>query len=234
MRICTWNSQGNPYNNKIKLNILRKLYNDNDVLLIQECGDIMTKLDLPGATIWVGIQAGAGNDRCNLCIISKIGGVEKGLYRKSSTGRPVMHVEIDDINIYTIHATSGNGLSDVMNLFCNVQEPFIIGGDMNCTRQEIISGHGKAHNEAFTNYVYSGSHFRPGNIGELITSDRVTHPGSGVELDFYIASLSLKTYSTRIHPVMGGDHYPVCTVIAKYGLDYANMRRKSVLEYLQL
>ena len=232
LKICTWNSQGNPYNDKTKkkLDILQQLYKCNDVLLIQECGGIANNLKTDGRCFWNVEQAGAGNNRCSLCIISNVGGFGEVLDATSSTGRSVIHVNIGNIHIYTLHATSGNGLPDVMTLLENAQEPFIIGGDLNCNRSEILNSHGVCGSEV--NYAFSGTRSRPNKLGELITSDRLTHPGSGNELDFFIVSLSLRTYSTRLHPVMGGDHYPVCTVVSEYG-EYATIRRKnSVLELL--
>lgn len=40
MKICTWNSQGNPLNDAIKLNILNHLLTIEqcNVVMIQECG----------------------------------------------------------------------------------------------------------------------------------------------------------------------------------------------------
>lgn len=232
LRICTWNSQGNPYSpgSEKKLNVLQELYNNNDVLLIQECGDIKKKFNLPFANFLVGKQMGTDYNRCNLCLISKSAGDGQVLEAKSSTGRSAIHLEIEGVHIYTLHATSGNGLYDVMTLFRSAQEPFIIGGDMNCTRFDILNTHGVSSSE--TNYVFSGTRSRPDKLGELITSDRLTHPGSGHELDFFIVSLSLRTHSTRIHWSMGGDHYPVCTVITEYGDFLTQRRRRSVEELL--
>lgn len=46
MKICTWNSQGNPLNDAIKLNILNHLLTTEqcNVVMIQECGNFI----LPG------------------------------------------------------------------------------------------------------------------------------------------------------------------------------------------
>lgn len=231
MKICTWNSQGNPYSSSEKEEVLNQLYNDNDVLLIQECGDIAKDLQLPDATIWAEGQAGAFNNRCTTCIISKIGGCRERLDVYSSTGRSAIHLNVMGLNIYTLHATSGNGIPDVMNLFARAQEPFIIGGDMNCSRTTILENHGVAGN--MTDYIFSGTHSRYGNLGRLVTSERVTHPGSGSELDFFIASLSLRTSDTHIHPESGGDHFPVCTEISVYGKFTAARTEQSVRELLE-
>ena len=229
MNICTWNSQGNPYKTSKKLEVLHQLYNDNDVLLIQECGRIADNLQLPGASLWVGEQAGAFNNRCTTCIISTIGGMGEILNVGSFTGRPAIHVNIGNLHIYTLHATSGNGLPDVMNLFGQAQEPFIIGGDMNCLRSTIINNHGVASN---TDYIFTGTSSRPLNLGRLVTSNRVTHPSSGNELDFFIVSLSLKTECTRRHPITKGDHYPVCTIIYEYGEGTTARIKESLRELL--
>ena len=231
MKICTWNSQGNPYTTPKKIEILNQLYNDNDVLLIQECGDIAKDLQLPDATIWAEGQAGAFNNRCTTCIISKKGGQGGTLDVSSSTGRPAIYLNVMGLNIYTLHATSGNGVPDVMNLFARAEEPFIIGGDMNCSRTAIMDNHGVAGN--MTDYIFSGTRSRYGNLGRLVTSERVTHPGSGSELDFFIVSLSLKTECTRRHPVTRSDHYPVCTTIYEYGEETAARTEQSVRKLLE-
>lgn len=43
MKICTWNSQGNPLNDAIKLNILNHLLTIEqcNVVMIQECGQFI-------------------------------------------------------------------------------------------------------------------------------------------------------------------------------------------------
>ena len=43
MKICTWNSQGNPLNDAIKLNILNHLLTIKqcNVVMIQECGQFI-------------------------------------------------------------------------------------------------------------------------------------------------------------------------------------------------
>ena len=43
MKICTWNSQGNPLNDAIKLNILNHLLTTEqcNVVMIQECGNFI-------------------------------------------------------------------------------------------------------------------------------------------------------------------------------------------------
>lgn len=231
MKICTWNSQGNPYTTPKKIEILNQLYNDNDVLLIQECGDIAKDLQLPDATIWAEGQAGAFNNRCTTCIISKIGGCRERLDVYSSTGRSAIHLNVMGLNIYTLHATSGNGVPDVMKLFARAQEPFIIGGDMNCSRTTILENHGVAGN--MTDYIFSGTHSDPNKIGIITTSNRVTHPWSGSELDFFIVSLSLRTKCTHRYSESGGDHYPVCTEVSEYGKETAARTEQSVRELLE-
>lgn len=46
MKICTWNSQGNPLNDAIKLNILNHLLTIEqcNVVMIQECGKFILPL----------------------------------------------------------------------------------------------------------------------------------------------------------------------------------------------
>lgn len=223
MRICTWNSQGNPFHDRNKLTIFNTMRGAYDVLLIQECGNIVENLRHQCNYLY-GEQAGGGNRRCSLCIISKKAFVNISPSEISSgSGRPALGIKVDNINIYTLHALSGNGIPDVVNLFSNVREPFVIGGDMNCSTDDFRRQHGMPP----TNYVFSGSHSRPGNAGELITAERMTHPGSNAELDYFIFSLDLKSSNTHTYSSIRGDHYPVCTTLSLYGRSLTQQRKDS-------
>ena len=52
MKICTWNSQGNPLNDAIKLNILNHLLTTEqcNVVMIQECGNFILPAQCCGRT----------------------------------------------------------------------------------------------------------------------------------------------------------------------------------------
>lgn len=56
MKICTWNSQGNPLNDAIKLNILNHLLTIEqcNVVMIQECGQFI--LPARGCAFYVSTQ----------------------------------------------------------------------------------------------------------------------------------------------------------------------------------
>lgn len=229
INICTWNSQGNPFNDSTKKAIFHEMYKANDVLLIQECGNIINNLG-PEYNYLHGEQVGAGNCRCSLCIISKRSFVDISPTEiTSASGRPALGIKVDNINIYTLHALSGNGIPDVMNIFRDAREPFVIGGDMNCRTSDICGQHGVPD----TNYVFVGSHSRPQNVGELITSERITHPGSNAELDYFIFSLDLKSSHTQPYKNRGGDHYPVCTTVDWYGKDRAKTRLDSLNSFFK-
>lgn len=68
MKICTWNSQGNPLNDAIKLNILNHLLTIEqcNVVMIQECGQFILPAQHSGRYHYVVVEhAGAYNQRCN-------------------------------------------------------------------------------------------------------------------------------------------------------------------------
>lgn len=222
LKICTWNSQGNPFNDKDKHRIFDSLYASNDVLLLQECGTIAQNLG-HNYMYLTGEQAGARNRRCSLCIISKYQFSDispKSI--TSNSGRPALGIKIGGISIYTLHALSGNGMSDVMNIFRTATPPFIIGGDMNCDRNELLYRHGLLYSQ--TNFLFSGTRSRPYPEGELISSERRTHPDSNAELDYFIISLDLRSSCTNIDSRIGGDHYPVCTQIMECGKNWSKRR----------
>ena len=75
MKICTWNSQGNPLNDAIKLNILNHLLTIEqcNVVMIQECGQFILPAQHSGRYHYVVVEhAGAYNQRCNTCIIADL------------------------------------------------------------------------------------------------------------------------------------------------------------------
>ena len=75
MKICTWNSQGNPLNDAIKLNILNHLLTIEqcNVVMIQECGKFILPAQHSGRYHYIVVEhAGVYNQRCNTCIIADL------------------------------------------------------------------------------------------------------------------------------------------------------------------
>ena len=141
MRICTWNSQGNPLNDAIKLNILNHLLTIEqcNVVMIQECGKFILPAHFSGIYHYVVVeQAGAYNYRGNTCIIADLNFVASIHYLISGTGRSAICLNYNGYNIYTLHCESGSGaVGDIRDLVHHAVSPFIIGGDMNSTPSEL-------------------------------------------------------------------------------------------------
>lgn len=193
MKICTWNSQGNPLNDAIKLNILNHLLTIEqcNVVMIQECGQFI----LPAQ------HAGAYNQRCNTCIIADLNFVASIHYLISGTGRSAICLNYNGCNIYTLHCESGSGaVGDIRDLVRHAVSPFIIGGDMNSTPSELSDN---------LRIMTTGTRSRPGNSAYFACCGMPTHI-SGRELDYFLidSRLQLKT-SVRGYHMKGGDHYPV-------------------------
>ena len=135
MKICTWNSQGNPLNDAIKLNILNHLLKIEqcNVVMIQECGQFILPAQHSGRYHYVVVEhAGAYNQRCNTCIIADLNFVASIHYLISGTGRSAICLNYNGCNIYTLHCESGSGaVGDIRDLVRHAVSPFIIGGDMN-------------------------------------------------------------------------------------------------------
>lgn len=209
LRICTWNSQGNPVNGQNKNDILQYLYNHSDVLLLQECGnlciDFQTRVSVLDETETVNaIQAGSYNIRCSSCIISKlpIEAIDTS-YLQSGTGRSMIGVCLtqEAINVYNIHAVSGSGgAADVISALGNCNPPFVLGGDMNCTPESLQSGRG--HNRSLL-YGTSTRHqnFYFAKTGSATRGNK--------EYDYFIYSPDLTHSEVEKHTQRGGDHYPV-------------------------
>ena len=76
MKICTWNSQGNPLNDAIKLNILNHLLTIEqcNVVMIQECGQFILPARGCVKTQFYGLKAQKAHRRVcqNSLILKKI------------------------------------------------------------------------------------------------------------------------------------------------------------------
>lgn len=207
MNISTWNSQGNPQNRPDKLDILETLYRNNDILLIQECGDLCIELTPP--FVYYQNQAGAYNGRCSTCIISKHrASLSDVLYLPSSSGRSILYAQINGLNVYTLHALSGNGAPDVIHAIQIAEEPFVIGGDMNCEPIELAN-----HCLSGTRIINIGTQTRIYKSAKIVSCGLYTHPNSRKELDFFVVSTSIRSFGTSLYSRHGGDHFPVLTTL---------------------
>lgn len=206
VKICTWNSQGNPNNDETKLAVLRSLYNQNDVLLIQECGALDTSVLDNQATIHLVEQAGSMNNRCSSCIIAHRSLRTLGsIALPSGTGRFMIGVVFNHLNIYTLHAQSGAGAAD-LSIIQQCEEPFVLGGDMNCAPENLFQRQG------YTRVQQIGSVSRPVGEYRIAHSSLTTHPGSNSELDYFLYSPAYLNHGKVYrYGVRGGDHHPVYT-----------------------
>lgn len=209
MRICTWNTQGNPNKDKLKRKILEKLYEKCDVLLIQECGGLnQENVDLKGAVVFSEEQAGSANNRCSTCIITKRTVDDSGAESlQSATGRFRLMVQLDNINIYTLHAESGTG-SDVISALRTCEPPFIMGGDMNCCPFQLVSMHVASNRHL----IYTGTGSRLGMQAKFAKSSTITHPRTKNELDYFLYNGVSCSNTIKYHK-KGGDHFPVITEV---------------------
>ena len=195
MKICTWNSQGNPLNDAIKLNILNHLLTTEqcNVVMIQECGNFILPAQHSGRYHYVVVEhAGAYNCRCNTCIIADLNFVASIHYLISGTGRSAICLNYNGCNIYTLHCESGSGaVGDIRDLVRHAVSPFIIGGDMNSTPSELSE---------YLRIMTTGTRSRPGNSANFACCGMPTH-FSGRELDYFLidSRLQLRTCVLRYH-----------------------------------
>ena len=102
MKICTWNSQGNPLNDAIKLNILNHLLTIEqcNVVMIQECGKFILPAQHSGRYHYIVVEhAGAYNQRCNTCIIADLNFVASIHYLISGTGRSAICLNYNNTSV---------------------------------------------------------------------------------------------------------------------------------------
>lgn len=207
--ICTWNSQGNPNNSELKNIILNDLLVRCDILLLQECGGLCAESTrhpyiLDGESIGMP-QAGAYNIRCSNCIISSINFDQLSpCYLQGGTGRYMIGISLKAfyINVYCIHAISGKiGAVDVIPALQKCISPFILGGDMNCTPEQLQDG--RENNRSLN----IGTNSRPHLLNIVKTGEATT--STHQEYDYFICSPNIHHINTTKYHLMGGDHNPV-------------------------
>lgn len=209
MRICTWNSQGNPLHHDIKKYILADLLTRErcNVVMIQECGDFIMPANLSGIYRYaVTGQAGAYNCRCSTCIIADSNFIPQKHYLPSGTGRSAIGLNYYGYNIYTLHCESGPGaIGDIKHLILKAVSPFIIGGDINAKTLDFP----EFKYARISGKITVGTDSRPGQSARIVSCGMPTHI-SGNELDYFFidSRLSLIT-KIRRYSLKGGDHYPV-------------------------
>lgn len=207
--ICTWNSQGNPANSKLKNIILNNLLVRCDILLLQECGKLCANLTRHPYIYdeeYINMpQAGAYNIRCSNCIISSINfQILPSCYLQGGTGRYMIGISLNTfgINVYCIHAISGKlGAVDVIPALQTCISPFILGGDMNCTPEQLQAG--RENNRSLN----IGTNSRSNLLNIVKTGSPTT--STKQEYDYFICSPNIHHINTTKYYLMGGDHYPV-------------------------
>lgn len=209
MRICTWNSQGNPLNHDIKKYILADLLTRErcNVVMIQECGDYAYTYTGGGDYFYRADHVGALHNRCNTCMISRLPNIVSfsQAILPSGTGRSYIELNIGNrLYFYTLHASAGDAAkSDVMYTLSKARNNFIIGGDMNCTPYDLCPSRRKE--------IFAGTADRRYNDAIIKHTSMVTHPGTGAILDYFIIDKKLGYSYLNIerYSLQGGDHYPV-------------------------
>lgn len=208
MRICTWNSQGNPLHHDIKKRILANLLTIErcDVVMIQECGDYVY-LGGEGYYFYRADHAGALHNRCNTCMISRLPNRVSFSQEILPSGTGRSYIELNTGNclyFYTLHASAGDAAkSDVMYTLSKARNNFIIGGDMNCTPYNLCPDRRKE--------IFAGTARRSHNHAIIKHTSMVTHPGTNAILDYFIIDEMLRYSYLNIerYSLQGGDHYPV-------------------------
>lgn len=204
--IATWNTRGNPENKAKKEEGLKLLVKTCDIVLLQECGGI----DLPETGHFLyGPQAGAGNNRCSTCIISKQEIEDPAIHANFSSGRCLLEGRVDGYIIATIHSSAGgDGAADARQAMRILLAKYgqdtkiILGGDFNVTPEEILNYSDRRHTI---------------NLG---TSDRTqlvscSYPSSSTFIDGKVLDFFIHTDKVRSHDIetrqnlADSDHYPV-------------------------
>lgn len=206
--IATWNTRGNPDNKAEKEEGLKRLVDTCDIVLVQECGGI----DLPETGHFLyGPQAGAFNNRCSTCIISKHEIEEPEIHAAFNSGRCLLEGRIDGYIIATIHSSAGgDGVADAKQAMRILLDKYgtdkstkiILGGDFNVEPDEIMNYTDRRHTI---------------NLGTADRSRLVScsYPSSptfidGKILDFFIHTDEVISHNIETRQNLAtSDHYPV-------------------------
>lgn len=209
MIITTWNSQGDPTGRNDKKVILWNLLQLSDVVMIQECGNMVNLGLFPGINMIYQGQTGALNPRCSTCMLAHgpIFRRDEYGYLRSGNGRWLIIADYRGYVLATLHANAySGGANDVANALGAMSGDWIMGGDMNCTPYELHDSHKGPYSPP---YICSGTTTRPGTIGRIVSSGQFTHPGTNKELDYFVISPSVNFRKIYMHTYLGGDHHPV-------------------------
>ncbi len=209
MIITTWNSQGDPTNKGDKEAILWRLLKLSDVVMIQECGNMVNIGKFPGIKMVYQEQTGAFNPRCSTCILAHdpISRRDEFGYLRSGSGRWLIIADYKGYVLATLHANAyTGGANDVAEALRAMSGDWIMGGDMNCTPHDLYQSH---KGPCAPPYICSGTTTRPGVVGRIVSSGQSTHPGSNKELDYFVISQNVHFKRIYMHAFRGGDHHPV-------------------------
>lgn len=198
--VATWNTQGDPFKQSEKTEILAALAEAFPIILLQECGQLSGTLQ--GWNSYYGGQAGAFNNRCSTAILTNLTVYGSGLISCSSTGRPGIWIRTNDCIVATIHSTSGGvGKPDLEVFMKKLMEladgevPVIIGGDFNF---QMAPGE---------HVALVGTESR-GTEYSLLSQSRSTHSGGGILDGFAIYGVERWDGPRRLN-VGPSDHHPV-------------------------
>jgi len=211
MVITTWNSQGDPTGEPDKLVILWNLLQLSDVVMIQECGNMVNLGLFPGIKMVYQEQTGALNHRCSTCILAHdpIYSRDEHGYLRSGNGRWLIIADYKGYVVSTLHANAyiggANDVADALRAMSKYGY-WIMGGDMNCTPNELYLSH---KGPCSPPYICSGTSTRPGVIGKIVSSGLSTHPGTDKELDYFVISPNISAKKIQMQTYIGGDHHPV-------------------------
>lgn len=209
LNIATWNCRGNPLNNQLKQRTLNQLLL-NDIVLLQECGELASQNQYLGYRVYGIPQGGALNNRCSTAIITSEEMSQSSLFLPTCTGRYAVIGKFQDDKgqnfvVGNVHcAAFGAGALDRTQLLKFLSSEIerqsniggiIVGGDFNCPPP----GNGR---------IQAGTRSR-GILWEVVRPDRATHITAGI-IDYFVYWGNFQNITVnRGRSTSGSDHYPV-------------------------
>lgn len=126
LTMTTWNTQGDPTTDPDKSEVLKNVWRNSDILLLQECGtlkELGSVIDGVAAADY-GSQAGAFNVRCSTALLSRHEATFETKYLSSGTGRSAIIAFFrGNLAVATLYAASGGSAGRTSRTWSRISRP---------------------------------------------------------------------------------------------------------------
>lgn len=176
------------------------LFQENDVILLQECGELANIEQLSGSGEYFLNQPGKDDTHFSsrVAILSRL-----PIAIPSSQKSEMVIAVIGGYSIASLHASCGNETAaDVQEALRHVSGRWIVGGDMNCKPHELSSATG-------ISAIYPKRKAVSSIHKRIAASGKPTFPSNNAEYDYFVVAEGVVPKSIHVYPESPSDHLPV-------------------------